>query len=607
VTTPVLYRDGVQVGITPLESERLVLQGGLQGTGSVYFGEEAEVSGELRARGNLFAHSRGPNILSGKLAQAGDVYVTDDILDLSGDLGTPNGHFYVLPDVYIAWMHVNHDNTLQAVTLDPRLTQRTGFFDDFTVRVTDGATLNITDDLNFFGGVLRGRFAGQEVLIKKDIAPGYLEYIAGSEFERVDVQRGVLTISGDAGTETPDIHLSGHFTSAASIMTSSDYTNDLFLNNASAVHAALTIGNETTFHGDIFLGNEGSAIAGSYDSGTDNATLAAESRIHGGDLTLHGRAALRIRGGLHTYSGVTRIMSERLILEDQGRLNSTSMILGTGRFANGGGRGTLVLDNSALSAHNDRIPDTTPMQTDGMRFELVGNAAESVAETIGTLRATRGASDIHVAHPGGSAPGTTTLRIERLDRRPGAMMQFHLEGDGARIELSETPALDDGLLAGRARFGGNDFATYGPNGIVAYSDLHSYVTDLAAATAADNVDLLGDELTLVADKQINALRVSESQINLDGHALVIESGGLLDTDYRLSAIVGPGQLTAGMDSGGELLVNGNYRIEADIVDHGGLPVGLTYSSTFASNISFLVLSGANTYSGPTTVNSTDDI
>src|SRR5690606_13108236 len=123
----------------------------------------------------------------------------------------------------------------------------------------------------------------------------------------------------------------------------------------------------------------------------------------------------------------------------------------------------------------------------------------------------RGAGYLEAIHPN-AAPGNTTLRIERLDVEPGAMVQFHRGGDGARIDLDDPPALDDGLVAGWARYGGDDFATYGPNGVVAYSDLHDYATNLATATSHQNVDLSHGTPMLVSDKSINALRVREGHI-----------------------------------------------------------------------------------------------
>ncbi|MCO6045882.1 PEP-CTERM sorting domain-containing protein, partial [Aeoliella sp. ICT_H6.2] len=613
LTTPVLYEGSAQLGESPYSSATLDLRGGVQGTGSLHLDEDVDISGESQIRGDIFVHGRGPHVFSGKLHQAGDVYsVNGGALQLAGDLGAPRGSFYVMVSGNrISSMRVSHDNILEAVTLDPRLLEYEGYFDDSPISVVDGATLTISDKLQFFGGVLSGRFAGQQVLTKKDTTPGFLVDIAGSEFKRVDVERGSLTISGDAGVTPSDIHLSGHFSSAVIIDTSTDYLGDIYLHNTNGsaqrllntdwrpTQATLTLWDNTALRGEIFLGDQGSSIAG-----LTGSTLAPEAKIHGGELTIRG-PELTIQGGQHTYTGATRINSRNVVLEGEGRLNSTSMIIGSNRLSTTGGRAALVLDNSALGAHNDRIPDATPVYTDGMRFELIGSSTESATETLGVVRGTRGISDIVVTHPDGG-PGTTTLRINSLEREQGAMVQFHRQGNGARIELGTSPTLDNGLLGGWARYGGDDFATYGLSGVVAYSDLYSYATDLATATDTDNVDLLHAAPTLISDKNINALRVRGTNIDLNGHTLVLESGGLHDVDYLQSTISGPGELTAGVDSGGELFISGNHRIEADIVDNGDIPVGLTYSNTFDEGSAYLTLSGKNTYSGPTTVNSSSN-
>lgn len=621
VTTRVRYEDGIQIGISPITSGRLHLQGGVEGVGSVYWGEEAEISGELRVRGNLFAHDRGPNILSGKLAVTGDVYVTNDgdLLELAGDLETPDGHFYVLPNFFNPRMHVSHDNTLQAVTLDPRLAERTGFFEQMGISTFDGATLTVANELNFYGGVLRGRIAGIQTLTKKGTAPGFLEDFNGSEFERVDVEGGVLTIAGDAGASPPDIHLGDRFASAVMIATSSDYTADVYLNNAGrsalqlsrsdliSVDAALTIVSRTTMRGDIYLGDQGSSIAGQCCEAT---TLAPESKIHGGNLMLRGRGDLRIQGGQHTYSGHTQILAERIVLEDEGRLNSTSMIIGANRLIGSGGRASLVLDNSTFSAHQDRIPDATPINLNGMKLTLVGRAGEQVTETLGEVHATRGLSELVVQDPA-SAGSQTTLLIERLNRTPGGAMRFDLEEASAAVRFATAPTLDDNLIGGWATVRGHnlsrdqDFATYGPSGVVAYRDLHTYASNLLAASSSDNVFLDNQHVvSLTSDKNINALKVRDTDVDLNGQKLTLESGGLLMTSNNItvfSDVIKNGELTAGTSEGAELLVSGLGRIEANIVDNASGAMGLTYSQDSGE----LVLSGVNSYSGPTVVNSGD--
>ncbi|MEM9657221.1 MAG: hypothetical protein AAF961_02565, partial [Planctomycetota bacterium] len=283
---------------------------------------------------------------------------------------------------------------------------------------------------------------------------------------------------------------------------------------------------------------------------------------------------------------------------DEGRLNSTSVVVGSGRIWAFGGSSSLILDNNGTIAHDDRIPDTTPVHLDGMRFTLRGRDGEAVSETLGVVRAHHGASEVVVEGPS-TEGSSTTLTIETLDRRPGSAISFGAPESGSSIVISQPPELDDGIIGGWATFGGDEFATY-DNGVVTnYGAVHGYAMGLAGASASDNV-MLNDSETLGGDTLINSLTTSPSRIDLNGHTLTIESGGLLSRG-NLTEIAGAGQLTAGADAGAELLITGRVQIDSNIVDNPHGATGVTLSSSLNGS-AHLTLSGENTYSGPTVVN-----
>jgi len=606
LSTRVEYINGAVLG-SESNSANLVLASGIEGVGSLAIQNSVKIQGGVTVRGNLYIRNRAGAQISGPLRLAGETFIDRVSLRLTGDVDAPESKFRIAPtfETADARLLVAANNTVGTIVLDPRRARREGTFNRTQLTVADDAVLTIADELRFMGGVIRGAIVGQSVLTKQDRTVGTLEDIAGSGFERVNVEAGQLVIRGDAGASAPDIYLQPHDTSRVLLADTGVYRGDIYLNNAQgyANEAALTLSGDTTLAGDLFLGDEGASLSGGNFG--DRTSVDSNAAIRGGDLTLMGRAPIFIRGGDHAYSGVTNVMAESLVLIDGGRLNSTSAIVGSGRATAGGGRSGLVLDNTGTIANNDRIPDDTPVYLNGMRFTLMGRDGQTVTESLGQVYAGRGIGDLVVENPN-PANGSTELRIQTLIRQPGAAIQFSAADPSARITFAEAPALDDGLIGGWALFDTNEFvnefATYGPNGVVPYSDLYTYKSDLATAASADNVSLLSQNVVLASDKNINALKGRNAEIDLNGKTLTIESGGLLGGRPQRLVIRGEGALTAGLEDGAELILAGNLQIDANITDNAQGSVGLTFSDAFKNNSAFLTLSGENSYSGPTTVN-----
>ncbi|MFV2070256.1 MAG: hypothetical protein ACC645_25085, partial [Pirellulales bacterium] len=338
LNTRVTYTDGAVFG-SESSADDLVLAGGVDGIGSLLIQNKVEIQGGVTVRGNLYISNRAGAQLSGPLDLAGETFFNRSQLKLTGNINAADAAFRLAAtERGNVGLTASASNTLGTVVLDPRLGVGSQL-------VTEGnAVLTITDRLRFMGGMIHGAIAGQPVLTKEDRTDGILEDIAGSEFERVNVEAGRLIVRGDAGVSVPDIYLQPHDTSSVWIENAGVYRGDIYLNNHLSsflnfeTQAALTIIGDTTLAGDIFLGAQGASLSGS----TDDASIGSEGAIHGGDLTLLGRAPIRIRGGNHTYSGVTNVMAESLILVDGGRLSSTSAIVGAGRFQATGGRSGLA-------------------------------------------------------------------------------------------------------------------------------------------------------------------------------------------------------------------------------------------------------------------------
>lgn len=582
LATDVHYRDGAAFGGSS-SSDYLVLLGGVEGTGSVAIRNAVDFMGGLTARGNIYVRDRAVGELSGPLSLAGEVFFDGSTLRISSETQLSDTRFRLAPTFGGAptRLTIAGNNSLGEVVIDPRYDRRGDVFEHTVLEVEEGYTLTLDAGLRFMGGKLSGRFEGQPTIVKQGLASGWLEGHATSSFDRVDVEAGLLVVQGDAGLTPADIHLMPHDTSRLELVDTGAYDGAVYLNSSQGRRGAtISLGEGVLYDGDLFLGSGTATI----EAGSDDLDvgLGSNASIHGGDVLLDARSrSLRLRSGSHTYSGSTEIAGRDVVLVDSGRLNSTAAVVGSTRSR-------LTLDNSGVASHPDRIPDATPVHMNGMTLLLGGRGGESVSETLGDVRISKGTGVIEVENPysDGSA---TVLNIRSLTRMAGGAVRFS-RSNGAQILLDGTPDLNDGLIGGWAMSDG-EFATYGPTGVAPYGEVHSYATDIASATEVDNVRQV-QSAVLIRDTVVNSLSALSGEIDLGGHRLTIESGGLIS--HR--RVYGAGEITTGGESGGELVVSGNARIEVNIVDGPSLPVGVT------AMWGDVILSGVNTYTGPTVVN-----
>lgn len=608
LSTPVDYINGAVLG-SGSELNDMTIEGLVSGSGSLAIIDKTELLDGLSVGGNLYVNQRGLSEVSGPFNVAGQTFITRAGLTLNGELGNLGGTFRVTPMFITAGAFLEFDSsaTVDNIYIDPRGAERATTDTRNQLSIADGASLTIEDRLEFFGGVIRGAVLGQNTLTKRVDTVGYLDDFANTGFEQVRVEGGSLVLRGDAGEATPELLLSPG--TQATIETTTPFRGTVRLSGRLGVFetGGLRVGNQSAFAGDLYLGTRGQITSDLLTGGR----LTPEARIHGGDLHLPGRWPLRIEGGEHTYTGATLFAGGEVTLSGEGRLGSTSEIVGSGRPATTGGRSKLVLDNRSRFLA-DRIPDTTPITLGGMEFQLTGHASEEVVERLGLVQLGRGVSDVAIANEPG---GQTQLVVESLERAGSGSVVFRGIDPDAQVLLEDAPVLNDQMIGPWAlvvdvEFTGDaDFATYGPNGVVAYSDLHAYRTTLLGVSATDNVSLasLNEPPVLTGDTQINALRTRRTKIDLAGNTLTIESGGLLARGLDRSTLSN-GVLTVGDGThDAELITHGNHQVEASITDNGSSSVGLTHGVSAGNNQADLILAGSNTYSGPTIVNSSGGV
>lgn len=591
VTADITLAGGGAIGDRPSLVDNLIVEGNVSGIGSLILRNETEINGIINHRGHLVVTGDETVRINGPMALPGDVFFGNDGVHLRlGNLaGLQDRQFHLRGSSFFSnRLTSTANNAISDVSIDPRGIDIIGRDLNTRLEALPGTTLEVAGTLDFLGGTISGAITGQTVLVKKHNLLGQVFDAADADFERIEVEDGRLALGGDFGSTPPEVHVSPR--GRLSLLEDASYSGDIYLNGGKLREdgdATLFIGN-SDFTGNLFLSGGLTTVSPGAISGS----------IHGsGSFASHGGGDLEIRSSSHTYTGVTLVRSDSLVLVDDGALATTSKIIGFGRNSSSGGHGRLVLDNRGSIGSNDRIADHIPVELAGLEFKLIGREGESITETLGQVTASRGISELLIENPAGN--GDTELVLTNFTREQGALFRFELINQGASVRLPAAPPLDDGIVGGWAILG-DDFASYGPNGFVAYEDVAVYQTDINAATALENVQPNVDAV-LTNDRVVNALRLgADRTIDLNGHSLRIETGGLLLTDDTFDNGLFNGKLTAGSGSSGELLVTGEGEIGANIIDNNEESVGLTYSSL--DNSTLLLLSGINTYSGPTVVN-----
>ncbi|MEZ0257843.1 MAG: beta strand repeat-containing protein, partial [Chthoniobacter sp.] len=312
--------------------------------------------------------------------------------------------------------------------------------------------------------------------------------------------------------------------------------------------------------------------------------------------------------GTNTYSGTTAVDLGTLIFTGQGSARNTS---GIDIYSNGTSD-ALILDNSSIN-NGDRLSNTAPINLGG-NLTFIGNKAAPASETLGGLTiqpthtsfvtvmpdsaqtSTLSFSSIGVTTASTLPTGLVVLRGEHLGAAPGAGV--------ANIRLTTLPTL----------VGGGGAAGSKTMSILPYAVGDSSATGVGNSFVAYDVN----GLRPLADTEYanNDFTIPGANVNVDSAATV--SGAASVTSLRLkngADITGSGSVT--VTSGMLLQLPGVSNIRNAQLDFGANAVVLDIQGT--TNISSsitgtnsvrgidklgngrLILSGANTYAGPTYV------
>ena len=303
---------------------------------------------------------------------------------------------------------------------------------------------------------------------------------------------------------------------------------------------------------------------------------------------LSGTGALSFQGGHTVIAGNARI-------ETASALN----------IGNAGGGGTLSLDHGG-SVQN-RLADTLGITfgVGGGNLVLLGNAGGST-ETVGNVTVNAGANRIQASSVGGAAATISTGTFTRN----GGVVDFVGTGGtlgggatGPRIVWANAPTLVNGIIGGWATANGTDFASYGANGVAAYSG--GYTNLPASDFSPTAIYQSTGNLTLTGGGDVFALKLNPSAaqtINLGANDLNI-TGGILKTGAGATTVNGTGTLGSGT---GELVLH---------VNQGSLTLNAPFAATRwtkAGTGALTISPSGNTawqtvgFSGPVTMNVTTD-
>ncbi|MFA6960150.1 MAG: PEP-CTERM sorting domain-containing protein [Opitutaceae bacterium] len=469
---------------------------------------------------------------------------------------------------------------------------------------TGAAANNLVDDpANWAGGVIDGVFtptltANLTLQATADVEfTSGLSFLSASDFSLIiepsTVTTRTFTLGGDI-----NVDISGNTTSKVVRLGASTGSRPIVLD--------LDGGTRTI--------TVNAALAATAGTGRDTLTLWGDvtngSLIKTGGGSLEFNSALSLSGSYVNEGGYTLLQ------------NSASM-LSVGKVVVGGSAGRFVLKGSV----NDRLSDTADVHLAGGIFGYQ-NVGGTSTENIGTvyLQGARSAigltsGTLHLAELVRDPYSTVALVGSSTARFGAGSTKFTVGsdanilssltgGDGTEgtttvsilpwatattaISNSFTDSFDSRYYS--ADFG---FVTYTSDGGFRVLDKTTeYVSSVTGSSnATDNVRLTADE-TLAGTKTINSLfmdKGSNHTLNLGGQTLNVTSGAVAAANNQIT--ISNGTLNFGSKTGYIMLGrNSSSAISANLAGSGGVVFAMTPDQP-------LTISGANTYTGRTVVNS----
>ena len=555
--------SSIVVGVVNTSVGTLTLTGNISGSGGLIKDYSSGLPAGRQGEAADFTSSQGILALSGTDSYTGNTWINSGKLLLASSAALPATTTLYIDALNSSTLDLSGYNAMIAA-----LNNGPNGGGTITNSGTSGTATLIITGSGYFGGVLQNGATASTALAM--IGTGMLTLTGSNTYSGgTTISGGTLVATGNSPLGTGNLTfspssaatllLNGSAPAIASLSSSGTGTSLILLGNAVGNNATvLTVNNTTATMFDGAIGDQ-SAMA--------SAAVGSLVKTGSGTLTL---------GGSNTYTGSTTISG-----------------------------GALQLDFSQPGAPAANIlGSTSPVTlTNGALLTVLGAANIANSQSLAALNVNMGAMAFQGVSRSG---GTLTVALGNINRNPGGIIDFTLPASGIISTTSGSAAslLTDANGVAYATVAGSDWAAKDANNvnIVAGSTINGFYTLSTAGTLSGNADVAsGINTTLNSNTVVSGLRFNQNQAT----AITIGGGNTLTTG---GILVTPAVATAGANltggtlqapAGGDLVVvqNGSqgFTISSTIANNGGS------TALNKSGPGNLVLGGANTYSGNTSI------
>lgn len=430
-------------------------------------------------------------------------------------------------------------------------------------------TLNTAGIDYFYNGFFRNNGTGTTALVKNDagkltLSGGQITFTGG-----LTINGGTVQLSNIRLDNNNQAQWGSNITnnSALELNATAEWVGRTVISGTGSVtktgNSTLNLTNNNTYIGTTSVANGTLRLSGPSGSlsGTTGITLSGrtDSVAAINTLSLANRRAASVGGGstssgsaLITVSSTADIVPGMTITGTNIPGGATVLSVGSATqftiSAAATGSGSSLSFNFGAANNTNRVNDAAPITSQGgaIRFENNGDAANTYTETLGSLTLTSGLTTIATGKIGGAAdPLNSTLTFNGLSRSAGTVLSFANIGGAAigsgvqnRVMFTGGLVLDNGIVGGWTTVG-NDWATYGANGVTAFSAYSNLVGGKTASfssgspvmtiTAGTVSDLaVGMEVRdisgIPAGATIIAINTGTNQVTLSANATLNASG-----------------------------------------------------------------------------------